>query len=90
MMRARSEIERSSVEGWRAAPIQPVQVDHRYLAATTARSVAHANAAIIGALRNGAQSARSYDEDGLTYADGWAAAVTLATMVSYELLKDSG
>lgn len=88
-MRARSEIGSETVGDGALRPYSP-RTDYRYLAATTARSVAHANAAIIGALRDGAMSARSYDETGLTYADGWAAAVTLAELAAFESVKPTG
>lgn len=36
----------------------------------------------VQAVRNGAQSAREGDTDGLTYADGWAAAATILVLTA--------
>jgi hypothetical protein len=89
-MRARSGLGVESGDGFRASALPIVRADSRYLAASTARSVAHANSVIISALRNGAMSARNGDTSGLTYADGWAAAATLAELTSFDVTKPSG
>jgi hypothetical protein len=45
---------------------------------------------VIGQLRAGAQSAETAPADsGLTYADGWHAAATLAGLVSADAMRDA-
>lgn len=65
--------------------------DFRYLrrsvAVTQALSVSRLSRSVVLALRDGAHSAAQGDTDGLTYADGWAAAATLAQLVMFDALK---
>lgn len=61
------------------------QTDYRYV---TRNAVAAASVlrSVVLALHDGAQSARDADT-ALTYADGWAAAATLAQLVAFDAIR---
>jgi hypothetical protein len=64
-----------------------VEPSFSVLDARTAKLIASLLGRIISALRAGAQSSRDAS-GGLTYADGWAAAASLAGLVSAETVSD--
>lgn len=51
------------------------------------QEVSRLSRSVVLALQDGAMSAREGDTSGLTYADGWAAACTLAQLVAFDVLK---
>lgn len=64
-----------------------IESDALVLDARSARIVAAVLSRVITALRAGAASARSYDGQDLTYADGWSSAATLAAVESADALR---